>query len=319
MTIHAGMFCGVYMQIAIIDDDPIARQILRSSINRLGMDVIEFPDGSAAWDYFLANPPRFVITDWLMPTLDGLDLIRNIRSARFHGYTYSIILTGKEDKTDVIAGLSAGADDYLTKPFDIAELRARINIGIRILDLEDDLNRAREQMERMAMYDYLTGLLSRRAIYTHMQGEMERIHREGGSMSIMMLDLDHFKALNDSYGHMIGDQALCLVAEQITQSVRPYDWAARWGGDEFLVVLPNTSTEQAEAVSKRILARIRKLTITVPEKEPLHLCTSIGVVSTTEINNGIDGLIQIADEALYSAKNGGKDCIVIRNMQSLGK
>lgn len=307
------------MQIAIIDDDPIARQILRSSITRLGLEVTEFPDGSAAWDYFLTTPPRFVITDWLMPTLDGLDLIRNIRTARFHGYTYTIILTGKEDKTDVVAGLSAGADDYLTKPFDIAELRARVHIGLRILELEDDLIRAREQMERMAMYDYLTGLLSRRAVYSHLQGEMERFHREGSSISIMMLDLDHFKAINDSYGHMVGDQALCLVAEQITQSVRPYDWAARWGGDEFLVVLPKTTIEQAEGVSNRILSRIRKLTITVPDKEPLQMHTSIGVVSTTEIRHGIDGLIQAADEALYSAKNKGKDCIVLRNMQSVEK
>jgi diguanylate cyclase (GGDEF)-like protein len=118
---------------------------------------------------------------------------------------------------------------------------------------------------------------------------------------------------------MIGDQALCLVAEQIAQSVRQYDWAARWGGDEFLVVLPKTSVDQAVAVSNRVLSRIRKLTITVPDKEPLKLQTCIGVVSTTEIRDGIDGLIQAADEALYSAKNGGKDCIVIRNMQSLEK
>jgi diguanylate cyclase (GGDEF)-like protein len=196
---------------------------------------------------------------------------------------------------------------------------ARVHIGLRILELEDDLIQAREQMERMAMYDYLTGLLSRRAVYSHLQGEIERFQREGGSISIMMLDLDQFKAINDSYGHMVGDQALCLVAEQITQSVRPYDWTARWGGDEFIVVLPKTSLEQAEAISNRILSRIRKLTITVPDKEPLRMQTCIGVVSTTEIRDGIDGLIQAADEALYSAKNRGKDCIVLRNMQSLEK
>lgn len=304
------------MQIAIVDDDPIARQILRSSLSRLGLEVVEFPEGGSAWEYFLANPPRFIITDWLMPNLDGLDLIRNIRSARFHGYTYAIILTGKEDKTDVVTGLSAGADDYLTKPFDISELRARVNIGLRILELEDDLNRAREQMERMAMFDYLTGLLSRRAIYSHLQGEIDRFHRQGGSLSIMMLDMDHFKALNDSYGHMVGDQALCLVAEQISQSVRPYDWAARWGGDEFLVVLPNTNREQAEAVSSRIHSRIRKLTLTVPDKEPLMLHISIGVITTNEISEGIDGLIQAVDQALYTAKNMGKDCIYLKDLQN---
>jgi len=304
------------MQIAIIDDDPIARQILRSSLSRLGLEVMEFPDGNSAWECFITNPPRFVITDWLMPSLDGLDLIRNIRSAKFHGYTYTIILTGKEDKSDVVAGLNAGADDFLSKPFDISELRACVNIGLRVLGLEDDLVRSREQMERMAMYDYLTGLLSRRAVYSHLQGEIERFHREGGSISVLMLDLDHFKEINDSYGHMVGDQALCLVAEQITQSVRPYDWAARWGGDEFLVILPKTTCEQAEAVCSRILSRIGKITITVADKEPLQMHTSIGVASATEINDGIDSLIQAADEALYAAKAKGKDSVVLRSMPS---
>lgn len=307
------------MKIAIVDDDPIARQILRSSLSRLGVEVVEYSDGSSAWEDFLTISPRFVITDWLMPEMDGLDLIRNIRSANYNGYTYTIILTGKENKTDVISGLSAGADDYLTKPFDFAELKARVQIGLRILALEDDLIRAREQMERMTMYDYLTGLLSRRAVYAHLQGETERVNREGGSLSILMLDLNNFKALNDTYGHIVGDQALLLTAEQIAQSVRPYDWAARWGDDEYLVVLPHTDVIQAEAIGNRILSRIRKISISVPEKETLRINASIGIITTSKITDGIDLIIQSANEGLNSAKNGGNDCIFVRDLQSLTK
>ncbi|MEI8131384.1 MAG: diguanylate cyclase [Leptolinea sp.] len=300
------------MQIAIIDDDPIARQILRSTLSRLGLEVMEFSDGNVSWNNFLTNPPRFIITEWFIPSLRGLDLIRNIRAARFKDYTYSVILTGKEDETNVVSGLDAGADDYLTKPFDISELRARVNIGLRYLEQEDELKRAREQMERMTMYDYLTGLLSRRAIYLHLKGEIERFQREGGSMSIMTFDLDHFKALNDSYGSMVGDQALCLVAEQITQSVRPYDWTARWGGDEFLIVLPNTTLAMATEIANRIHSRITKFTINIEGKEPLHVNTSIGVISTSKAAN-IDELIQAADETLNMAKQTGRGRVYARD------
>jgi len=296
------------MQIAIIDDDPIARQILRSTLTHLGLKVLEFPDGNAAWDYFLTNPPRFVVTEWLIPSLNGLELIRNIRAARFNRYTYSIIIVGKEDETNIVSGLDAGADDYLIKPFDIAQLRSRVQIGLRILEQEDNLNRTREQMERITMYDYLTGLFNRRAVYLHLKGEIERFHRDGSSMSIMLLNLDHFKILNDTYGSMIGDQALCLVAEQITQSVRAYDWAARWGGDEFLIVLPNTTVVSANEIANRIHKRIDNFTINIEGKEPLHVSTSIGVI-TTSIIAKIDDLIQAADEALNVAKQKGRGFI----------
>jgi diguanylate cyclase (GGDEF)-like protein len=135
----------------------------------------------------------------------------------------------------------------------------------------------------------------------------------------MMLDLNNFKALNETYGHIVGDQALLLAAEQITQSVRPYDWAARWGDDEFLVVLPHTDVIQAEAIGNRILSRIRKISISVPEKETLQINASIGIITTSKINDGIDLIIQSANEVLNSAKNGGNDCIFVRDLQSLAK
>jgi two-component system cell cycle response regulator len=297
------------MRIAIVDDDPISRQILRTSLKRFGYEVIEASDGQAAWEMIQEQNPRFIITDWLMPRMDGLELIRNIRAAVQKNYTYIIIISGKEDKNDVITGLEAGADDYLVKPFDGLELRARVCIGVRILELETDLKIARDQMEAMAMHDYLTGLLSRRAIYTHLKGELDRAFRENHPLSVIMMDLDHFKSLNDQYGHLVGDQALCLVSEQVMRNVRSYDWAGRWGGDEFLIVLPNTSSEEAKVISERICTKISSLGIETPDNARVYIQASLGVITHHQGNISIDQLIHQTDNALYSAKMAGRHCV----------
>jgi diguanylate cyclase (GGDEF)-like protein len=241
--------------------------------------------------------------------MDGLELIRNIRSAPKKNYTYIIIISGKEDKNDVVTGLEAGADDYLVKPFDVLELRARVAIGVRILELETDLKIARDQMEAMAMHDYLTGLLSRRAIYTHLSGELDRALRETHPISVIMMDLDHFKILNDQHGHLIGDQALCLASEQVMRNLRSYDWAGRWGGDEFLIVLPNTGTQDAQAISDRICTKINSLGIETSDDNKIHISASLGVVTHSGGEISIDQLIHQTDNALYAAKMDGRRCV----------
>lgn len=297
------------MRIAIVDDDPISRQILRSSLKHFGHEIIEASDGEIAWKLIKENTPRFIITDWLMPKMDGLELIRNIRAANLQSYTYIIIISGKEEKNDVVTGLEAGADDYLVKPFDVFELRARVSIGVRILELETDLKIARDQMEAMAMHDYLTGLLSRRAIYTHLKGEIDRSQRENHPLSLIMMDLDHFKSINDKYGHLVGDQALCLVSEQILRNVRSYDWAGRWGGDEFLIVLPNTGQQDAHAISERICSKISSIGIETPDHAKVYIQASLGVITHNEGGISIDRLIHQTDNALYSAKLAGRHCV----------
>lgn len=297
------------MRIAIVDDDLISRQILKTSLNRFGHEVVEAPDGEAAWELIQESNPRFIITDWLMPRMDGLELIRNIRAAGQKNYTYIIIISGKEDKNDVVTGLEAGADDYLVKPFDVFELRARVSIGVRILELETDLKIARDQMEAMAMHDYLTGLLSRRAIYTHLIGELDRSLRENRPISVIMMDLDHFKSLNDQYGHLVGDQALCMASEQVMRNVRSYDWAGRWGGDEFMIVLPNTNSQEACAISERICSKINSVGIETSENEKVQLQASLGVVTHHTGKISIDQLIHQTDNALYAAKMAGRHCV----------
>ena len=299
------------MQIAIVDDNPMARQILRTSLVRCGNNVIEFNDGLAAWNY-LNNEAmiRFIITDWMMPGMDGIELIRRIRAANFPGYIYIIILTSKEDKDDLVKGLEAGADDYLVKPFNFNELKARVSIGLRILNLETDLKQASSLMEVMALHDSLTGLYNRRAIYQHLDAELNRAIRENRPLSLVMLDIDHFKNINDRYGHLAGDQVLNQVAKVAQQTVRSYDWVGRWGGDEFLIILPGAASSYAAKISERILAHLAAIHEPMSDGSELSFTASIGIYTYLGGKTGLDQLVQFADKALFQAKNSGRGRVV---------
>lgn len=303
------------MEILIVDDDPVTCQILQASLSRAGYEVLQKADGQAAWEYLQGSPARFMITDWMMPGLSGLELIQRVRSANFSTYTYIIILTAKGDKSDMVDGLSAGADDYLVKPFNINELYARVNIGRRVLDLEDRLTRAREQMEVMAMHDSLTQLLNRRAIYNHAEAEFNRSRRTGTPMCLLMVDVDHFKSVNDQHGHLSGDQALCHIARCINQNVRSYDWVGRWGGDEFFVVLPCTDRDQADVVAERVQEAIHTQMLALQNGSQLDMTVSIGVATrAAESEVTLHELIQHSDEALYTAKQDGRNKICFHDV-----
>ncbi|MFQ5595053.1 MAG: diguanylate cyclase [Anaerolineae bacterium] len=296
------------MRILIADDDPFMRRLLQTALTHAGHKALAVEDGQAAWDLLRSDSVRFVITDWMMPKLDGPELIRRIRSADFPAYTYVILLTSKDSKEDVVIGLEAGADDYLTKPFDPSELQARIAIGKRILDLETRLREARDQMEVLATYDNLTGLLNRRALYEHIEAEMKRAEREAEPMSLVLLDVDHFKAVNDQHGHHVGDQTLRLVADTIAHNKRPYDWAGRWGGEEFLLVLPGATLAEASDIAERVRAAVAAAALPLPDGRRLHVQVSLGVTSMAPTEpQPLDTLLQQADEALYCAKRQGRN------------
>jgi len=303
------------MKILVVDDDNTLRHILQIQLTRAGYEVAEAEDGQVAWDLLQNENIRFVITDWMMPEMDGPQLIRRIRQANFTGYTYIIMLTAKEGKEAVVTGLEAGADDYLTKPFDPGEFRARVAIGKRILNLETRLSESLARLEELAMRDGLTGLFNRRALYQHSEGELSRARREHFPLSLVMLDIDHFKMVNDQHGHLVGDQALKVVADIITHSKRPYDWAGRWGGEEFLVVLPNTGLNEARIVAERIRENVARASVTLPDhNNHLHLHISLGVTSTAsrpDANLALDQLLHQADEALYRAKRAGRNQVCL--------
>jgi two-component system, cell cycle response regulator len=300
------------MHALIVDDDPICRTILRQHLIGAGHEVREAVNGRIAWEMLQEKPPGLVITDWMMPEMEGLELVRSIRSAGFGRYIYVILLTAQNLKAAIVQGLESGADDYLVKPFDSAELNARVQIGERILRLETRLTEAREAMERLAMRDSLTNLLNRRAIRDRAVAALSRAERERHGVGFVMVDIDHFKEVNDRYGHLTGDQALRVFAHCLQRSLRTEDHAGRWGGEEFLVVLENAGDSEASEVAERLRKRLTSTSVPLPNGDDLHLTISAGVSATRgRAAQDLEMLIQEADEALYRAKADGRNRVCV--------
>jgi two-component system chemotaxis response regulator CheY len=302
------------MRILIVEDNADARRLLHVRLKLGGHEVIEAEDGEAGWELFQRERVRMVITDWMMPKVDGPELIRRIRADSAAGYTYIILLTAIGDKPNVVMGLESGADEYLTKPFDPRELLARVATGERILKLESDLSAARQQMEKLAMQDGLTGLLNRRAIEAQVRAELSRAERQGTPLSLALLDVDHFKTVNDQYGHEVGDQALCHVARFLSAQVRPYDWAGRWGGEEFLVMFPGADLAGAALAAERLRKTIAESPLGLESGETLTITISVGVATLAQAraeSPALAELVRNADEALYRAKREGRNRVCV--------
>jgi len=300
------------MKTLIVEDEPEFRLLLSLLLRQSEYEVIEAMDGQTAWDMLQREMIPLVLTDWVMPQMHGPELIRKIRGANFPHYTYIILLTARTAHQDVVDGLRSGADDYLVKPFDSEELRARLSIAERILGLEARLRETLDQMRALALKDSLTGILNRRAIFETAENELDRAHRENSSMSILMADLDHFKTINDRFGHAAGDLALKLAVDTIVKNLRPYDHVGRWGGEEFLILLPNTESKEAFQIAERLRLMIERAEMDLGGGGELGLRMSLGVTSTSMENNlNLDSLVKQADVALYLAKNNGRNQVRI--------
>ena len=227
------------MKVLIADDDAVSRRLLHSTLARWSYEVVACANGTEAWEVLQKeDAPQLVILDWMMPGMDGVQLCRELRKRASQPYTYILLLTAKTQKEDIIAGMEAGADDYITKPFDAQELRVRVRAGQRILDLQTELIRAQSALLVQATHDPLTGLFNRGAILKILEREIDRAHRQGSSVGVMLIDLDHFKNINDTLGHQAGDKVLQEAARLMLESTRSYDSIGRYGGEEFLVVAP---------------------------------------------------------------------------------
>jgi len=303
------------MKVLIAEDDSLLRQMLRGELAAAGHQLITAANGLEAWEMLQKEHVRMLLVDWMMPGLDGPELIRRIRGAGWPGYTYIILLTAKSGRDDVVEGLNAGADDYVTKPFRRDELLARMGVGSRILDLETRLSESLAREEALATLDSLTGLPNRRALYDRARAELNRAQREKKSIGLIMMDIDDFKPINDQFGHAAGDEALRLVAEVLQKSKRDYDFTGRWGGDEFLAILPGTSILQAGLVAERIRASIDKVRLKADGAGAVVLRTSLGVACASPAFHPVelDELLQQADSALYRAKAEGRNRVCLHS------
>jgi len=297
------------MKILIAEDDSSARRLIKLRLSAAGHEIVEAEDGQTAWKLFQQEPFHIVITDWMMPNLDGPGLIQNIRSSGQKGYTYIIMLTAIDDKPNVVMGLEAGADEYLTKPFDSKELIARVASGERIIKLEEGLTRDHHQMEVLAMQDGLTGIFNRRAIEEHARVELEHAKRKETPFSVILLDIDHFKAINDQYGHAAGDHTLRRLTEVLTSKLRQYDRIGRWGGEEFIVILPDTKMSEAIAIAERMRGAVAETKFSLETGKIHEVQISLGVACVAGYYPPLAKIIDAADQALYQAKKTGRNCV----------
>jgi two-component system cell cycle response regulator len=296
--------------VLIAEDDPIGRRMLQNRLANWGYRVITTENGLEAWEILQqGNAPDLLILDWMMPGIDGPELCRRIREKQHPIYPYILLVTGKDDTQDVVRGLEAGADDYLSKPFDPTELRARLQVGKRILTLQHELIQAREELRFQANHDALTGILSRAAILSLLDRELQRGARAGTSTGILMMDLDHFKKVNDTYGHVTGDAVLKEVAHGINQALRSYDFLGRYGGEEFLAVLSECCPTDLRAIAERVRSGVADIPICTAATT-LSVTISVGGVVTSNLAPGLD-LLSAADAVLYEAKANGRNRVEI--------
>jgi diguanylate cyclase (GGDEF)-like protein len=296
------------MKVLIADDDPVSRLVVERFLRKWGYEVVAVSDGNKAHESLMSDDgPRMAVLDWMMPGLTGPELCREVRQRVGRPYIYLLLVTSREGKQDVIGGLNAGADDYLTKPVHPEELNARLRVGVRILELEDKLLGAQDVLQHKATHDELTGLLNRAAIVELLRRELARAPRENSFCGVLLADLDHFKTVNDTWGHAAGDEVLREAALRLTAGVREYDAVGRYGGEEFLVVLPGCDANALRVRAEHVLAAFRDRPF-VAVAQSLQVTLSIGAASSADWPESTpDSLVRTADGSLYQAKREGRD------------
>jgi two-component system, cell cycle response regulator len=300
------------MKILVADDDRISRRLMERTLQRSGYEVITVEDGlQAAQELSKADGPRLALIDWMMPKLDGPALCREIRSRHDERYVYIVLITAKESNEDLVAGLDAGADNYLTKPCHAAELNARLHTGRRILLLEDKLVAASEAMSFKATHDSLTSLWDRGAILALLRSALSRSTRESFPLSILLCDVDHFKKINDTHGHVVGDEVLREVASRLTGAVRSTDSVGRYGGEEFLLVLNGCSQDHLRHLAEQVRTFISAAPFAT-SIGPVPVTLSFGALTIQDWDGAtpIEQILNEADMAMYRAKRAGRDQVI---------
>ncbi len=300
------------MKILVADDDPVSRRLMERTLQNSGYEVVTASDGrQAAQELCRPGGARLALIDWMMPELDGPGVCRVVRSRQDESYVYILLLTSKQSSEDVVMGLEAGADDYLTKPCHPAELKARLHTGRRILQLEDKLVEACDQMRFKATHDALTSLWNRGAILSLLHSELSLATREHWPLSLLLCDVDHFKRINDVHGHLAGDAVLVEVSNRLLGSVRSHDAVGRYGGEEFLIILSGCSEAHLKDRAEQVRAGIGSVPFSTSDGS-LSVTLSVGAITIDDWDESmpIEPLLKRADAALYQAKAAGRDRVM---------
>ncbi len=307
------------MKILIAEDDPISSRILEKNLENWGYTVKLAKTGEEAWKAIKDEDLRLSILDWMMPGMNGVEICKKLRRRKGNRYTYIILLSAKDRKRDIIAGLSAGADDYMTKPVNFLELRARLKTGQRIIDLEDKLILIQNQLKDIASRDSLTKLWNRVEIVKFLREELERGRREKKPVGVIMIDLDYFKKINDALGHDAGDAALLQVVSRVKRKLRKSDKVGRYGGDEILAILPHCGLEETKKVAERLRLSVARRGIKI-NLTRIPVTVSVGCACSAEMPEPTaENLIKASDEALLAAKSRGRNCVAAANSSPKGR
>ena len=302
------------MRILLVEDSVVDRHQVGGYLTDWGLDYVAVGDGSQALEVLQSTqPPNMALLDWLLPGMDGIDICRRIRQMSADGtYIYTVMLTAKNRKQDLVAAMEAGADDYLAKPVDPSELRARILAGKRILELQQHLRFA-------ATHDFLTNLLNRSEIIAALEREFSRGQRESKPITVILADIDHFKSVNDSLGHAAGDEVLKHIAQKLRADLRTYDVVGRYGGEEFLLILPGCDLKAGKVRANRIRHLIEKAPITTPYgKASVTISMGVTVASGDSLPSVCEILHQ-ADTCMYAAKKKGRNRVEVFSKASAAR
>jgi diguanylate cyclase (GGDEF)-like protein len=302
------------MDILVISNDLVEHSVIQQVLERSGHAVYFSTSVDDAWEDMQEKVFRFVIVDATADARSVQEFVQNVRSSSdILEHVYILLLTNKGQNGKLIAGLGTGADDYFSKPIVPQDLKARVLVGLRLLNLSRDLEEARNQLEGVPVFDPLTGLVNREAFYIQAKAEMERARRASAGVSFIVMDVDNFKAINEKFGRGIGDEVLQIATHIIREKSRPYDCIGRWAGDQFSIVLPGVLSSDAEKIANRILTGIRSSGITLEDGTALEIKLSAGIATTQTVNAyaNVDAFIQSAVQAMNSAQEDKEEEIKI--------
>lgn len=305
--------------VLVVEDEPVSRLRLVKTLAKAGYEVVAVENGRQAVGAMEKRHFPLVLTDWMMPGMDGLQLCRWIRERPAQGYVFVVLLTARDNKSDMIQGLEAGADDYLIKPFIPAELFARLKTGRRFLEQERSLQLACEAIRRLSKTDPLTGCYNRGYLNERLPQEVLRARRFQHCLSLVICDIDHFKRVNDTYGHPAGDQVLIAFVGWIQGAIRNHvDWLARYGGEEFVMILPETDLTGAACMARRLLKGVSERDLQVGA-ERIRITVSMGVTGfgpqTPEDLISPENLVHQADRGLYLSKSQGRNRVSVMPLE----